>query len=60
MKYRITLTVSGYCRGQEVYEVEAESEEEAQTYWLYGKLISEDIIHDDRDHEVDKVEKIAP
>ena len=50
--YRVEVEVSGYCRGYQVWLIEADSEEEAKDSFWAGEFISEEIILDDREGEV--------
>ncbi|AKA61886.1 hypothetical protein KNT81_gp166 [Proteus phage phiP4-3] len=49
--FKIGINFSGYVRGRRVYEVEAETLEEAledaEKYGCHGTLIEEDVVRDD-------------
>ncbi len=47
MKYKVKIGWAGYSRGSSVYEVEADSEEEAIENWWIGEKISNVVVRDD-------------
>lgn len=59
-KYLVSVDVSGYCRGYEVWEVEADSEEDAKEFYYTGNNIESEIIRDDRDREATDAEETKP
>ena len=60
--YEVTVDFSGYSRGYEVIEVEAESEEAAEEAaednWYDGREILHKIVRDDREHEFRSIKLI--
>ena len=58
--YSVSVDVCGYSRGYEVWEVEAESEEDARKFFYSGKLIEDDTLRDDREREVGEVVLCTP
>ena len=59
MKYIVKIQWSGYSRGSDVYEVEADSEAEAKSMFYMGKRLSHVIVRDDRevDHDETRIMK---
>ena len=58
MKYKIELDWSGYSRGFSVYEVEAESEDEARESWYEGKRTHHEVVRDDTEKEISSIKEI--
>jgi hypothetical protein len=56
-KYLVKVGAAGYCRGTQVFEVDAESIDDAMETWWAGELIEDKITRDDREHEVWSVKK---
>lgn len=52
MKYKITVAFEGYCRGEEYYEVLADSEEEARAMIWRSEPIDSEVVRDDMEREV--------
>ena len=53
-KYRVSVPISGYCRGDQIWEVEAETPEEAKEICFEGKMVEDVIVRDDRCHDDDR------
>lgn len=54
-KYIVKTSWSGYSRGTAVYEVYAESAQEAEDNWFDGTLIEKTTVRDDTETQVDLV-----
>jgi hypothetical protein len=54
-KYQVTVDWSGYSRGCSIWEVEAESEDDARENWYCGEEIERDTIRDDTEGEVSEI-----
>ena len=52
-KYYVKYGWSGYSRGTAVREIEADSPEEAEKLWYKGKLISNKVVRDDTELDID-------
>ena len=53
MEYTVRVPYQGYCRGQFVHKVEAESEQEAIENADYSNFVEDDVTRDDRDFNHD-------
>jgi len=58
MKYQVKIDWSGYSRGTEVYEVEADSEQEARDRWCHNDPVSRTVDRDDCEREIYEVEEV--
>lgn len=58
MRYRVTVQWESENAGENVYEVEAESEEQAEATYLEGELISNCLIKEDMQEIIWEVEEI--
>ena len=58
-KFKVEIDWSGYSRGCSVYEVEAETQEEAEELWDEGEKITDVTVRDDRESEVTKITEIT-
>lgn len=50
-KYHVEVDWSGYSRGYSVYEVYADSAEEAEDMYYEGERIEHDVVRDDTEKE---------
>ncbi len=57
-KFKVKFDWSGYSRGYAVYEVEAETEEEAKETFYEGKEIERVVVRDDTERDDMEVEEI--
>lgn len=55
-KYKVAVNWSGYSRGYSVYEIEAESEEEAIENCWDGERIEHEVVRDDTEKEWSEAE----
>ena len=55
-KYLVTEEWAGYSRGYALYEIEADSEEDARKNYWKGTEIERETIRDDSEGEAEKVE----
>lgn len=58
-KYIVETEWSGYSRGAESFEVEADSAEQAKEYWYTGKSLGRYTMRDDTEHEVESVKEVT-
>ena len=58
--YRVTRNFSGYVRGYEIREIEADSEEEALAQFHRGIVISDEIVRDDTSTQSMDAELVIP
>ncbi len=54
-KFSVAIEFTRYSRGYEVYEVEAETEEQAKDDYWSGELIDQHASRDDWDREVSEI-----
>lgn len=57
-KYKVRVDWAGYSRGVATYEVYADSEKDARDSYWDGSLIHRDVVRDDTEDEIIKVEKL--
>jgi len=57
-KFNVEVEWSGYSRGTALWEVEAESEEDARENYYEGKRIQREIVRDDTEEEILSIAKI--
>lgn len=57
-KFRVKFDWSGYSRGYSVYEVEAETAEEAKETFYDGKKVEHEVVRDDTERDDMEAEEI--
>lgn len=57
-KYKIEVDWTGYSRGIATYTIDAENEDEARELYNEGEQINHQVIRDDTEDEIVKIEEI--